>query len=136
MAGHINFYNTADWLSVRRRQLVREPMCQSCPEADLVPALAVDHIVPISAGGAKRDPANLQSLCESCHADKSHAERYGRVWIALRYRGCGVDGAPRVAWDTLGVLLGAVGDQALPAKSIRAPALSETELISKKSGRG
>lgn len=125
MAG---FYSSAGWLIIRARQLARQPLCQSCPDADLVPAFAVDHIKPISTGGSKRDPTNLQSLCESCHADKSHAERYGRVWVALRYRGCSVDGAPRVAWPTT-----AVGDQTLGANPDGAPALSETELISKKS---
>ncbi|WP_456628952.1 HNH endonuclease [Bradyrhizobium sp. URHC0002] len=114
MASHIKFYNTADWRSVRRRQLVREPWCQSCPD-DLTPAFAVDHIVPISAGGAKRDPANLQSLCEACHGLKSRCEQLGQTWIALRYRGCSVDGAPRVAW-------GPEGDQPLGANRDRAPA--------------
>lgn len=124
MAG---FYSTLAWIVIRERQLVRQPFCQGCPDDALTPAYAVDHIVPIRAGGAKRDPANLQSLCQPCHAEKSSAERDGRKWVALRYRGCDVDGRPRVAW-------GPVGDQPLGANPDGAIRRTKPELIFKKSG--
>ena len=38
--------------------------------------LEVDHVTPISEGGAPFDLANLQSLCGwPCHADKTRRER-------------------------------------------------------------
>jgi len=35
-----------------------------------VRARVADHIRPLSAGGARLDPANLQSLCVSCNRRK------------------------------------------------------------------
>ncbi len=35
----------------------------------------VDHIVPISMGGARLDPDNCQSLCSRCHNRKTGVER-------------------------------------------------------------
>jgi 5-methylcytosine-specific restriction endonuclease McrA len=61
----------------------------------VVRAALVDYITPIKQGGALRDPANLQSLCVSCHAQKTKAEQYGRVWVPAKRRGCDVHGAPR-----------------------------------------
>lgn len=41
-------------------------------------ALEVDHIVPIAEGGHPFDPANLQTLCEDCHRDKTAQENSER----------------------------------------------------------
>jgi len=90
-------YDRADWKRIAALQLAREPLCQSCD--GVVPATLVDHIVPIKQGGAERDPANLQSLCRCCHADKTSAEKYGRKWIPRKHRGCNVDGSPRAPQD-------------------------------------
>ena len=90
------FYGTQNWRVIAARQLARQPLCEGC--ADLVPATLADHKVPIADGGAKRDPANLQSLCRACHAEKTAAEKAGRTWIAPKYRGCDVDGRPRMQW--------------------------------------
>jgi len=87
------FYSTAGWRRISARQLRRQPLCEAC--VDVEPATQVDHIVPISQGGAKRDPANLQSLCHACHSAKTVAERAGRVWVPAKHRGCDIDGAPR-----------------------------------------
>jgi len=38
------------------------------------PRLEVDHITPISEGGHPFDPANLRTLCEDCHEDKTARE--------------------------------------------------------------
>ena len=34
----------------------------------------MDHIKPVTKGGAKFDESNLQTLCNSCHATKSGQE--------------------------------------------------------------
>ena len=64
------------WRKVRRIVLEREPLCRFCYEkGEVVPATEVDHIKPISQGGARLDPDNLRSLCKSCHS--SHTARQG-----------------------------------------------------------
>jgi 5-methylcytosine-specific restriction endonuclease McrA len=50
--------------------------CNRC-NALLASSYQVDHIVPLHKGGSN-DVANLQALCEECHADKTARER-GRV---------------------------------------------------------
>jgi 5-methylcytosine-specific restriction enzyme A len=62
-------------------------MCQK--RGDIVRAKVVDHIRPISAGGHKRDPANLQSLCIQHHnATKQKMDRRRTII------GCDEFGAP------------------------------------------
>lgn len=39
--------------------------------------LEVDHVTPISEGGHPFDPANLVTLCEDCHLEKTAAENSG-----------------------------------------------------------
>ncbi len=60
----------AAWARVRRARLAVDPLCSACG----APASEVDHIVPLAAGGAELDPANLQPLCRRCHAAKTSAE--------------------------------------------------------------
>ncbi|WP_210188512.1 HNH endonuclease signature motif containing protein [Bradyrhizobium sp. Gha] len=116
------FYSSGNWLQIRKRQLARQPLCESC--SDIEPATEVDHIVPITQGGAKRDPANLQSLCRSCHSEKTNAERAGRTWIPRKHQGCDIDGAPRQPWTTRGV-----GVQELRSRSNGAAPEPKPELI-------
>ena len=85
------FYGTANWQKIQKAQLAREPMCQGCMVAA---ATCVDHIVPITKGGAKRERSNLQSLCRDCHQDKTNTEKAGRRWIPPKHKGCDVNGVP------------------------------------------
>ena len=39
-----------------------------------LPAHAIDHITPVSLGGAELDPDNLQALCKPHHAAKTGGE--------------------------------------------------------------
>ena len=88
------WYDRREWRDrIQPRQLAREPMCQ-WPQCER-PADTVDHITPISQGGAKRDPGNLQSLCFDHHQIKRAAERHGQDWRKQAYRGCNDDGTPR-----------------------------------------
>ena len=62
----------------RRRLMLlqRNPLCVMClAEGRPTQATVCDHIVPISQGGSMTDMANLQGLCESCHAKKRQQER-------------------------------------------------------------
>lgn len=64
------------WEKVRRAHLRMEPLCRNCEERGRVePASEVDHIVPLSEGGARLDHDNLQSLCRPCHNRKTARER-------------------------------------------------------------
>lgn len=119
------FYSTANWQAIRARQLAKHPLCQAC--ADITPANEVDHIVPIRAGGAKRDPANLSSLCRPCHAGKTAAEREGKTWTPPKHRGCFPDGSPRDPahpWFT-----GGKGGSATGGCATRPAGSSKTELV-------
>lgn len=57
------------WRNLRAWYIRRHPVCEwsGCRE----PASQVDHIVPLSRGGAKSDLANLQSLCRRHHSIKT-----------------------------------------------------------------
>lgn len=62
----------AGWRAVRAEFLRAFPKCchPSCTE----PATEVDHIMPISAGGARLDPANLRPLCKRHHSQRTARE--------------------------------------------------------------
>jgi 5-methylcytosine-specific restriction endonuclease McrA len=56
------------WRALRRRVLAEEPVCQ-VPGCGRL-STEVDHIVPLAAGGAPLDRANLQGLCQRHNASK------------------------------------------------------------------
>jgi 5-methylcytosine-specific restriction endonuclease McrA len=65
-------------MAIRARVLAEQPWCTACGvELDLSlprthPASAqVDHIIPVSRGGAMYDRANLTSMCRACNREKS-----------------------------------------------------------------
>lgn len=67
------FYQRKEWKAVRSLQLQLEPLCRHCrKQGKLVAASVVDHIKPITEGGAELDLNNLQSLCKPCHERKGH----------------------------------------------------------------
>lgn len=59
-----------NWRRIRKFFFKRNPMCSHCER----PAVDVDHIVPIRAGGTN-EFTNLQSLCRSCHAKKTSKDK-------------------------------------------------------------
>ena len=90
---HDKFYSTNNWKRIRDAQLARAPVCQGCENAAATrPAL--DHIIPIKQGGAKRERAQLQSLCRPCHNAKTGAEKAGKQWIPPKHKGCDEHGVP------------------------------------------
>jgi 5-methylcytosine-specific restriction enzyme A len=73
----------SQWERLRVEVLTRAMGLCECAECralgrDLI-ASEVDHIVPLWAGGAPRDPANLQAMARECHAAKSAAEAKARA---------------------------------------------------------
>jgi 5-methylcytosine-specific restriction protein A len=64
----------ATWMAIRERVLRAAPHCVEClKEGTVTPAKEVDHITPLSLGGAD-DPRNLQGLCVAHHHTKTKAE--------------------------------------------------------------
>lgn len=64
------------WQALRLMVLRREPLCRRCSK----PAQDVDHIRPMSQGGARLDPSNLQPMCRACHRAKHTEENQnGRI---------------------------------------------------------
>ena len=69
------FYQRKAWKTLRLSHLNSEPLCRACRTVGkLVAAAVVDHIIPITEGGADLDDANLQSLCKPCHNAKTFTE--------------------------------------------------------------
>ena len=62
--------------------LARHPYCENCKKHGVLRSkgtghrMIVDHIVPKAAGGSNADE-NLQTLCQSCHNAKTHADQKG-----------------------------------------------------------
>ena len=81
----------SDWQRLRKRKLLTDPYCADCKsQGRATLAVEVDHIIRISERPNLRlDWNNLQSLCQSCHAAKSAAERSGRP-----VKGCDEAGLP------------------------------------------
>ncbi len=75
-----NFYASKAWRLTRRRQLFGHPFCQYQEDGQQCCELAdsVHHIQPIEEGGARRDPANLLSVCRRHHSI-IHAQRKAGV---------------------------------------------------------
>ncbi len=90
-------YDTDAWQRLRLVVLSGNPYCVHCRDRRgvLTPATQVDHIRPVReyAEGAL-DPANLQSLCHSCHSSKTATEERGGPM-----RGCDVEGKPIARGD-------------------------------------
>jgi 5-methylcytosine-specific restriction protein A len=62
------------WYAViRPAQLLREPLCRFCLPRVTV-ATDVDHI---DGNSRNNDPANLRSLCKSCHSRRTAKDQSG-----------------------------------------------------------
>lgn len=73
------------WRLLSQRVRRRSPFCERCGSTV---TLTVDHIKPVSMGGAEYDEANLRVLCKQCH---------GHVWAEQRRDNAGVMPRPRNA---------------------------------------
>jgi 5-methylcytosine-specific restriction endonuclease McrA len=52
------------WRRLRAQVLAGDPWCAICRRR---PATTVDHIVPVSRGGAELDPQNCRPACGPCN---------------------------------------------------------------------
>lgn len=68
----IQVYHSKRWLVLRKRVLFEQPICAE--EGCMRLATQVDHIVPLSQGGAEYARDNCQGLCAFHHALKSARE--------------------------------------------------------------
>ena len=66
--------NPARWRRLRVAILDRDGWRCTNPECGRAGRLEVDHIQPLEKGGAMYDPANLQTLCRTCHIAKTAAQ--------------------------------------------------------------
>ena len=75
------------WSIVRRAVFERDGYrCVACGRAG---RLECDHVTPLGRGGDPWDPNNLQTLCRSCHIEKTRGENRREPTPA------------EAAWDTL-----------------------------------
>ena len=59
----LRFYQSPTWRRLRKLVLSQDPLCRTCSIAGRIGlATVVDHVVPVKAGGARFDIANLQGL--------------------------------------------------------------------------
>ncbi len=71
------------WRTLRDSMLKGNPYCAIRGPRCTVVATTVDHIVPVTMGGAELDPANCRPACARCHygggARITNARRAGQV---------------------------------------------------------
>jgi 5-methylcytosine-specific restriction enzyme A len=66
------WYDLTVWYSIRKQQLLREPLCRVCQSAGRVTAaVEVDHVVEHRGDWNSFLTGQLQSLCSECHRAKS-----------------------------------------------------------------
>lgn len=68
------FWDAARTYAIHRDRFT----CRHCHRRFRVAVLEVDHIVEIARGGPPLDPANLQTLCRTCHGQKTREFLRGR----------------------------------------------------------
>lgn len=76
---HTNRLYDSRWRKFRNRYVRDNPLCALCLAEGLVSeGVELDHIKPISEGGAMYDQRNLQLLCRTHHARKRQLEGQSR----------------------------------------------------------
>lgn len=69
-------YHSFRWTRMSRVFRQEHPLCEICKNKGLIkPAEVVDHIVPFPVCGDFFDPANWQSLCSKCNAEKGNRDK-------------------------------------------------------------
>ena len=66
------------WMNLRESVLLRDQyQCRRCGCVVLPKDAECDHVVPLADGG-RDEMENLQTLCRTCHAEKSAGENCRR----------------------------------------------------------
>tara|TARA_R100001594_G_C4044329_1_gene263827 strand:- start:62 stop:418 length:357 start_codon:yes stop_codon:yes gene_type:complete len=78
---HAKLYNSRRWRALRNMFYKYNPLCKMCRDEKnkTTEGKCVDHIKPVSEGGAFYEWKNLQTLCNSCHAKKTIREVNKRI---------------------------------------------------------
>lgn len=70
------------WYKLRNDYIAENPICEHCAGKGITTGpkesrLEVDHIVPFDGidDPLRLDRDNLQTLCRSCHATKTHSDK-------------------------------------------------------------
>lgn len=72
------WYLSERWQIIRRQQLLLFPWCAECWKHGLmIEATEVDHIIPHRGNETLFWGGALQSLCPSCHSEKTQQETHG-----------------------------------------------------------
>ncbi len=75
-----DFYSSHTWRKIRLQVLERDGYtCQIHSNRCTRTATQVDHIVPVTKGGAKYDPNNLRASCKNCNLGRIDRTR-GDAW--------------------------------------------------------
>ena len=92
-------YTSKRWRDIRFLVLREEPLCRHCGLIGIAKvAECVDHVVPLSKGGAEYDLSNLQPLCWSCHSRKTRKDNIeGIVYSEVDERGYPLN--PNHSWN-------------------------------------
>jgi 5-methylcytosine-specific restriction endonuclease McrA len=70
-----DFFMQTDWRLVRKVVYVRDGgICMKCGRRVKAGNFHVDHLVPLSRGGAEWDLANLELSCAECNLQKGTRE--------------------------------------------------------------
>lgn len=74
-----SMYQTNHWRTLRRVQLSKQPLCESCMcNGRVSTASHVDHVFPWNKIGKQAFYKNMfQSLCIECHSVKTNQEKQG-----------------------------------------------------------
>jgi len=75
-----SFYQSKEWKAFRKWYESQHPrLCMKCLEQGITKeAKYLDHIIPISQGGARLSEANVQWLCVKCNVIKSNQDRMNK----------------------------------------------------------
>jgi 5-methylcytosine-specific restriction protein A len=83
--GRNRFYNSYEWLSIRRAVLNLHPYCVECLKENIkTVATEVDHIIPLRDAPERcLDFNNLQALCKKHHSQKTYNETLRDVYKSM-----------------------------------------------------
>jgi 5-methylcytosine-specific restriction endonuclease McrA len=77
---YAKLYNSRRWRNLRNMYYKYNPLCVECKRNNIVKeGKVIDHLIPVSEGGAFYDWKNLNTLCTSCHAKKTAREVNKRI---------------------------------------------------------